>query len=131
MAIRVDSKQHVSDTGFPLIPDLRGLTETVIESLDEEDRAVIEQLRADIEADGESLTIETILTKARRLTQAIGSSRIHGLDGADFGRLCDRICEHIGQRIDVMLPIGANPFAELASLDRWDPKAARRGDIHH
>ncbi len=111
-AIRVDANDQLAEGGRPLIPDVAGLTETVIEALDENDRNVIEPLKCDIDG---IITIETVLTQIRRLAQAIGTSRVHGLDGTAYSELGQRLCEEIGRQVNVRLPSPPNPYSELVS----------------
>ncbi len=115
MAIRVDNDNRLSAGGKPLIPDIRTITAEVVSGLCDTDRTVVEQLRGDIEAEADTVTIETILTKVRRLSQAIGTSHIHGFDSAAYRTLGNRICDLIGKRVEVQLPIERNPYSELAS----------------
>ena len=111
-AIRVDDNNQLAEGGHPLIPDVAGLTETVVEALNENDRSVIETLKPDIDG---IINIETVLTQIRRLAQAIGTSRVHGLDGNSYGELGQRLCEEIGRTVNVHLPTAPNPYLELVS----------------
>ena len=111
-AIRVDDNNQLDEGGHPLIPDVAGLTETVIEALDENDRSVIETLKPEIDG---IINIETVLTQIRRLAQAIGTSRVHGLDGNAYGELGQRLCGEIGRKVNVHLPTDPNPYSELVS----------------
>ena len=77
-AIRVDEYNRiVEDDGHPLIPDVAGLTDAVVSALTEDDRNIVETLKSELD---EPVNIETILTKIRRLAQAIGNSAVHGSD---------------------------------------------------
>ena len=100
------------DDGRPLVPDVMGLTDEVVGELAEEDRQVVDTLKAGIEG---SVNIETILTQVRKLSQAIGEWKIHGLDGAAYEELGKRICKHIGDKVASGLPDGPNPYSELVS----------------
>ena len=111
-AIHVDHHNQLAEGGRPLIPDVVGLTETVIEALGEKDRNVIETLKHDIEG---IINIETVLTQIRRLAQAIGTSPVHGLDGIAYSELGQRLCEEIGRKVNVRLPSPLNPYSELVS----------------
>src|SRR5690606_23134087 len=64
---------------------------------------------------GSNPNIETILTRIRRLSQAIGKIKIHGLDGSGYEALAERICEKIGLRVAASLPQEENPYTELVS----------------
>ena len=100
MAIRVnDDNEIVEEGGNPLIPGVARLTAAVLDGLTEEDRRVVEVLKKEIKAAGDSINIETILTQVRRLAQAIGRSTVHGLNGPDYDELGRKICERIGQKV--------------------------------
>ena len=112
-AIRVDEDNRiVENDGRPLIPDVAGLTDAVVSALTEDDRNIVETLKSEI---AEPVNIETILTKIRRLAQAIGNSTVHGLNGSQYEELGRKICEKIGEEVDSRLPEAPNPFSELVS----------------
>ena len=111
-AIRVDEENRIVDDGKPLIPDVAGLTDAVVDGLSEDDRRILETLKNEIDG---SVNIESILTKVRRLAQAIGASHVHGLDGRGYENLGQRICEGIGGKVCPRLPDGPNPYSELVS----------------
>ena len=112
-AIRVGGDgQLVEEGGHPLVPDVAGLTDSVVSALNEDDQAVIEILKSEI---AELINIETILTQARKLAQAIGSASVHGLDGNDYDEMAQRICEKIGTYVNATLPQQINPYSEVAS----------------
>ena len=112
MAVRVNDNNQLSECGRPLIPDVAGLTETVIEALNENDRHVIQTLKPEIDG---NVNIETVLTQIRRLAQAIGTSRVHNLDGNAYSELGQRLCEEIGRKVNAHLPVSPNPYSELVS----------------
>ena len=114
-AIRVDEQNQVVDCGAPLIPDVAGLTAAVVDGLNETDRKVVEILKAEIDAAGSLVNVETILTQIRRLAQAIGTSPVHGLNGTSYDELGRRICNEIGKNVSAELPIGTNPYADVIS----------------
>ena len=112
-AIRVDDNNRVVDTeGRPLIPDIAHLTDAVIEALSRCDQSVVDRLKKEIDGD---INIEKILTRVRRLAQVIGHSTIHGIDGAAYDQLAQRICKAIGNEVCSVLPDSPNPFTELVS----------------
>ena len=112
VSVTVDESGNLNESGKPIIPDVKNLTKSVIDSLEREDRKVVEALRPDL---GEDPNIEAILTRIRRLSQAIGAAEIHGLDGEGYGELAARICEHIGKLVAAELPEGSNPYTELVA----------------
>jgi hypothetical protein len=104
MAILIDGK--------PLIPDVAGLTAAVVSSLNADDAKIIQTLRAEIGGDP---NIEAILTRVRRLAQAIGQATVHGINGTGYEELGQRICAEIGSQVSAVLPQGVNPYTELVS----------------
>ena len=112
-SIRVDGKSHVvEDGGQPLVPDVAGLTDAVISALSQDDKVVIEALKQELAG---LTNIETILTQVRKLAQAIGTARVHGVDANGYDEVAERICEEIGKCVKATLPQGPNPFSEVAS----------------
>lgn len=111
-AIRVDEQNRIVDEGQPVVPDVIGLTEAVVSELLDEDRQVVETLKAGIDG---AINIEAILTQVRRLAQAIGESSVHGLNGQAYEELGHRICQRIGAKVSACLPCGPNPYSELVS----------------
>ena len=112
VSLRVDSEGRLCSEGTSIIPDVAGLTRIVLDGLSESDRPVVDHLMADMD---DNPNIETILTRIRRLSQAIGSSKIYGLDGEGYDQLAGRICEHIGTVVTPSLPAQPNPYSELVS----------------
>ena len=111
-AIRVDENNCVVSDGKPLIPDVSGLTTAVVGALAEEDRRLIDDLKNELPS---NVNIEAILTQVRRLSQAIGRSVIHGLDGRGYDDLGGRICAEIGRQVCSRLPASPNPYSQLVS----------------
>jgi hypothetical protein len=112
VSVKVNAEGKLNDTGTPLIPDVQSLTKDVLASLESADRGVVDKLLPELE---DNPNIETILTRIRRLSQAIGSVTVHGLDGDGYEALAERICIKIGQVVAPILPKEANPFTELVS----------------
>lgn len=111
-AIRVDEENRIVESGRPLIPDVAGLTDAVVLALSENDRNVVEALKAEIDGD---VNIEAMLTQVRRLSQAIGRASVHDLNSDGYRELAQRICEQIGSKVRSHLPEGSNPYSELVS----------------
>lgn len=112
VSVKVNPEGELDEDGEPLIPDVRRLTAIVIEKLGEEDQSVIATLAKDLD---EAPNIEMILTQVRRLAQAIGSAEVHGLNGAGYDAMAERICQNIGELVKAELPRDPNPFTELIS----------------
>jgi hypothetical protein len=111
-AIKIDGDGSIATEGSPLIPNVEGLTDSVVKSLSRPDRKVVTQLKKEL---GGAPNIELILTRARRLSEAIGTSKIFGVDGDGYGALAGRICDHIGNIVKAKLPREPNPYSELVS----------------
>ncbi|MBU3036475.1 SIR2 family protein [Tritonibacter mobilis] len=112
VAVRVNADGVLDEDGDPLIPDVARLTTAVVNELEAADRAVVDLLLPEL---GDNPNIETILTRVRRLSQAIGAAQIHGLDGPGYEALAQKICEKIGGIVAAGLPDKANAFTELVS----------------
>lgn len=112
VSVNVDEHGSVCESGNPIIPDVARLTKLVIEALEDKDKLIVSALLPEL---GTDPNIETILTRIRQLSQAIGAAEIHGLNGEGYGELAIRICEHIGTIVAAKLPDEVNPFSELVS----------------
>ncbi|MEZ5856689.1 MAG: SIR2 family protein [Hyphomicrobiaceae bacterium] len=112
VSVRVNAEGKIDPAGGPLIPDVAGLTNTVVAGLEPADKAVVDTLLPEL---GDNPNIETILTRIRRLAQAIGAAGVYGLDGAGYDALALKICEKIGQLVSVPLPTEPSPFTELVA----------------
>jgi SIR2-like domain len=88
------------------------LTDVVVDSLDPNDKGIIQALVAEI---GNNPNIEAILTRIRKLEQAIGREKIHNLNSDGYKNLGERICDRIGSQVSVSLPQQVNPYTELVS----------------
>jgi hypothetical protein len=112
VSIRVDAQNQLDAAGESLIPDVTGLTSKVLASLEAVDRSVIEKHLPQL---GIKPTIETILTKLRRLAEAIGEAEIYGVNGPGYAVLAEKVCEAIGEKVSSHLPAASNPYTELVS----------------
>ena len=112
-AVYVDEDGRIVEHGgHPLVPDVAGLTNAVVSALSQTDQDVIETLKQELTG---LINIETILTQVRKLAQAIGTSRVHGLDANAYDAMAQRICEEIGKCVSASLPEASNPFSEVSS----------------
>lgn len=112
VSVKVNDHGSIDESGNPIIPDVARLTNLVIASLGAEDKQVVDALLPEL---GDDPNIETILTRIRQLSQAIGTAEIHGLNGHGYGGLASRICEEIGIAVAAKLPEEANPYSELVT----------------
>lgn len=103
----------IDDNGKPLIPDVRGLTDMVRKEIPQDYKYAVSVILQQL---GGNPNIEDILTQVRKLSQAIGSANVHGLDGAQYGVLADTICEKIASKVSRKLPSHQNPYT---ALTRW------------
>ncbi len=106
--------------GKPLIPMVRQLTDEVLGKLAEDDKKIITEITKGL---GNAPTIEDILSKLRLLTRALGDQSLFGTTGSGFQALANKICDHIGERVNVKLPANPNPYSHLVS---WIAGTARR-----
>lgn len=111
-SVCVDDKGNLDDDGNPLIPDGIEIMDSVIDSLEKNNRSAVDAIFSELEG---GANIEKILTKIRLRSQAIGDTKIHGLNGEEYGNLAEQICDKIGERVAQELPKGPNPFTKLAS----------------
>ncbi|MYH90939.1 MAG: SIR2 family protein [Gammaproteobacteria bacterium] len=112
VSIRINTEGRIDENGNPLIPNVAQLTDLVVNKLEESDKRVITALFPKI---GDAVNIETILTRIRRLSEAIGTEQIHGNNGAEYADLANRICHEIGEIVSCPLPDEPNPYGELAT----------------
>jgi len=112
VSIRVNAEGKLDEGGVPLIPDVTRVTRLVIDRLKTEDKAIVDILVQEL---GENPNIETILTRVRRLSQAIGKAKVHGHDGEEYCVLAERICQEVGRIVAAILPDEPNPFTEIVS----------------
>jgi len=112
VALKVNNEGKIDENGHPLIPDVERLTSNVLDDLEPADRGIVDILLPEL---GEKPNIETILTRIRRLSQAIGNAEVHGLDSAGYEKMASCICQNIGEIVARSLPEGPNPFTQLVS----------------
>ncbi|WP_374379347.1 SIR2 family protein [Dongia sp.] len=110
LALRVDKDGKLDAKGTPLIPGVDDLTSKVLGGLkgDEQKAAVAVK-----DALGKTANIETILSRIRLLETALGTTKIHSLDGEGYKDLGKSICKHIGAIVGVSLPKERNGYNEL------------------
>ena len=112
VAVRVNEEGKLDRDGQPLIPDVEHLTQAVLANLEQSDKGVVEALLPEL---GENPNIELILTRIRKLSQSIGKVEVHGVNGAGYEKLANRVCRKIGGIVGPSLPDEPNPFTELVS----------------
>ena len=112
VSVRVDKNNEICADGECLIPDVAGLTAKVLAALASKDRTIVEKHLPSL---GPSPNIETVLTKLRRLAEAIGTYEVFGVNGAGYASLSEKICKEIGKLVACRLPPSPNPYTELVS----------------
>lgn len=95
----------------PLIPDIEGLTKLVRDRLVGVEKEAFQHIESEIE----NSNIELVLSKVRGLSEVIGATKIHELDGEGFSALSKTICSKIKEIVEVDLPDGENPFSDIIS----------------
>lgn len=118
-SVKVNSEGQHSAEGGPLLPDVEGLTQKVLDKLTEGDKKVVNLLSSEL---GMDPTIELILTRIRRLAEAIGDAEIRGLDSKGYEELAERICGKIGEIVGCSLPEGRNSYTRLISWISGTPR---------
>ena len=96
---------------IPLIPDIEGLTKLVRDKLKGAEKEAFQLIESEIE----NSNIELVLSKVRGLSEVIGTTKIHDLDGEGFRTLSKTICATIKEVVDVDLPSEENPFSDIIS----------------
>ena len=92
-----------------LIPDIKGLTELVKNSLTDKDIIAFEAIALTLNDNN----IELILSRVRSLAEVIGETEVHGLDGTGYKLLSETICHKIKEVVAKSLPEGENPYSHL------------------
>lgn len=95
----------------PLIPAVAGLTDRVLTTVDPVYGKQISALKLELKLHD----IETILSRVRALSKVLGSSKVHELDGDGYQEFGNSICSEIGKIVDVKLPAGLSPYAEIVN----------------
>lgn len=95
----------------PLIPAVAGLTTIILQDLENEYGQTLKAICSEII----NPNIETILSRVRGLSGVIGVAKVHGLDGAGYKLLSEKICENIGKIVNKNLHDGPSPYLELVT----------------
>lgn len=119
LAIRVSETGELQPNGKPLIPGVEELTARATSGLEATQVTVLNKIKAEL---GEKANIEAILSRVRLLQQAIGKTKVLGLDSEGFAALGKAVCERIGEVVGASLPPQPNAYTELVS---WITGTAR------
>ncbi len=112
MAIRIDANGNLNDTGAPLIPDLAQLTQSTLKELQGDFSVAANSIKNEL---GDKANIESILSRIRLFHQALGTTKVNGLDSSGYESLSKTICDKIGEAVGVTLPQERNAYTELIS----------------
>lgn len=105
------SNGRLKESGVPLIPVITQLTNHVRSRLAAKYETVLDSISVDI---GGIPNIEQILSRVRALSNVLGNSTVHGLNGKAYEELGEAICNEIGETVNVDLPDEPTPYSELA-----------------
>ena len=127
VSLKINDEDKLDDNGQPLIPDVERLTQDVEMNLEERDKTVVDALKREL---GKNPNIESILTRIRQLSQAIGNSMVHNLNGVGYEEMAGRICDIIGGFVAKPLPNGCGPHIAKVKFSivklRWLPDCRSR-----
>lgn len=112
LSIRIDGDGRLDPNGKPLIPGVDDLTKAVLSTLVGAERIAAQALHNDL---GAHANVEMLLSRTRLLEQALGTTKIHDLDGAGYKGLASSICNTIGSIVGPRLPSERNAYHELVS----------------
>lgn len=112
LAIRVNAENVLDPDGRPLIPGVEDLTKLAMEGLDATQVEAINAIRTSL---GPEANIESILSRVRLMHQAIGTTKVSGLDADGYKTLGSAICERIGRAVAPQLPKSQNAYTELVA----------------
>jgi hypothetical protein len=113
MAIRVPDGTGAK----PLIPDIKGLTQHIVDALSTSVHAkVFKKVCKRLADDGRSdPNVEEMLSFVRALYDVAGASGVDGLSKDALGGLDREICQLTNGVVDVALPAGTTPYHDLAT----------------
>jgi len=104
------------ENNSPLIPSIRGLTESCIAHLKIQCGPALDCLISKLDADGEKQpNIERLLSEIRGLLQVIGNGEICGLKKQSLQALESEVCEHIARTMDKELPDQQTAYHKLST----------------
>jgi len=123
VSVKVDATGKPAPEAKPLIPDVAGLTNHVLQSLEGDNKAVVEKLLPEI---GQNANIEALLSRVRLLGRALGTEKVHGFDGPAYEGLGRAMCDQIGKIVNQELPPAPTPYSELVT---WVSGTAREHPV--
>jgi len=112
ISVRVNEAGQLDGAGKPLIPGVEDLTKRVLAELSKE---FVDPINAIVGGLGQTANIELILSRVRLLTQALGATKVNGLDASGYLNASDEICAGIGKLVSAQLPKEPNAYTEFVS----------------
>ena len=110
ISVRVNEAGQLDGAGKPLIPGVEDLTKRVLAELSKE---FVDPINAIVGGLGQTANIELILSRVRLLTQALGATKVNGLDASGYLNASDEICAGIGKLVSAQLPKEPNAYTEF------------------
>jgi hypothetical protein len=104
----------ISMDGEPLIPDISGLTRSIIDSFQDEPNSLLSKVLQTLKTEIEYPTIEDILSYLRLLQQIPMSGKIHDVANDSITELEESICELIEEKVNIDLTGRETPYHKLA-----------------
>lgn len=99
----------------PLIPDVAGLTNVIIDSFGNNSESLLSKIIQNLKTNIPNPTIEDILSYIRLLKQIPTGGKLHDVNDSDINSLEESICEAIEREVNVQLPDNNTPYHKLAS----------------
>ncbi len=113
----------------PYIPAVTKMTQSVIEALEKKGyKETIASIKSDIIENGETFTIETLLSNIEGKISIIGKGKLNGLDKEQFIALGKEIRDKVREIVSVHKDIKDDRFKEMAQYDfgSWIKSAFRK-----
>lgn len=110
LAIRVNEKNEIDPNGKSLIPGVEALTLQATSGLTEIQTKAVEAIKVSL---GSTANIESVLSRIRLLEQALGKTKVEGLDSEEYRKLGKDICKKISEIVGVYLPKERNAYSDL------------------
>ncbi|KHT23703.1 SIR2 family protein [Pectobacterium brasiliense] len=110
LAICVNEKNEIDPNGKSLIPGVEALTLQATSGLTEIQTKAVEVIKASL---GSTANIESVLSRIRLLEQALGKTKVEGLDSEEYKQLGKDICKKISEIVGVYLPKERNAYSDL------------------
>lgn len=115
-----------ADTNEPYVPAIQKMTTDIVGVIVEEAwKKAIEEIKAEIESENKTFTIETLLSKLELKKQVVGNGKINDLDKKGFDELIKEIKKQIHDKVSVQDRIDCDKLIHT-TLAEWIQKADRK-----